>query len=570
MFLRQTYRTELFDKLRPFFRGRQTHFLFLLFLSLLSIGISFATPVFYKLFVDEVIIARKLDLFLVVAAGYVSLFILSTAIAYLRAYIGNRLQNRLLFKIKDRILKNYLSMPFGEYEKRNTSDWKMRIDEDCFTLSGFVDVQIVEYLKSLLTAAIATVLMMWIEWKLALFSILVIPLTFFLDYKLSLREKKLMDTNRINDENWYNRLQTSIQGWKEIKALNLQKREKRMFVRYAHNFAEYFGRWIYFWVLRALIIPRIKDEFLMKFALYFFGGLLVMRKDITIGDLLVFSVYYELLSNSVRAVSSANAELQSHMPIYNRVLEALGSERQPVLGKRYGKPSLSRSSVLTDEALELREVSFSYDGGRSYVIRNFSLSVQKGERVAIVGPSGSGKTTLIKLIAGILEPEAGAVLYSGVDVRQLDPKWYYQKIGFVMQDHLLLNLSIRDNLLLAQASADDRQLDEACKKACIYDFVQSLPEKYDTLIGEKGVKLSGGQRQRLALARLFLRDPDVLIFDEATSALDPYSEKIIHDAIQALGRDKTILIVAHRESSISLCDRVVRIASSFSTRAERL
>jgi ABC-type multidrug transport system fused ATPase/permease subunit len=115
-------------------------------------------------------------------------------------------------------------------------------------------------------------------------------------------------------------------------------------------------------------------------------------------------------------------------------------------------------------------------------------------------------------------------------------------------------------LLLAHESADDRLLDEACKKACIYDFVQSLPEKYDTLIGEKGVKLSGGQRQRLALARLFLRDPDVLIFDEATSALDPYSEKIIHDAIQTLGRDKTILIVSHRESSIALCDRVVRIA----------
>jgi ATP-binding cassette subfamily B protein/subfamily B ATP-binding cassette protein MsbA len=550
---RQTYRAEIIKKLRPFLRGTQKNIVFLVCLSLLSIGFSFATPVFYKLFVDEVIIARKLDMFLVVAAGYLSVFFLSTAVAYLRTYFGNRLQNRLLFKIKDKILRNYLSMPFGEYEKRNTSDLKMRIDEDCFTLSGFVEVQNVDYLKSLITAAIATVLMMWIEWKLALFSILVIPLTFFLDHKLSLREKKLMDTNRINDENWYNRLQTSIQGWKEVKALNLQKREKRNFVRYAHNFAEYFGRWIYYWVLRALIIPRIKDEFLMKFALYFFGGLLVMRKDITIGDLLVFSVYYELLSNSVRTVSSANAELQSHMPIYNRVLEALSSERCSVHGK------LSCTFPKNGE-LELREVSFSYDGGRSYVIRNFSLSVQKGERVAIVGPSGSGKTTLLKLIAGILEPDAGSVRFSGVDVRHLDPKWYYQKIGFVMQEHLLLNLSIRDNLLLAHESADDRLLDEACKKACIYDFVQSLPEKYDTLIGEKGVKLSGGQRQRLALARLFLRDPDVLIFDEATSALDPYSEKIIHDAIQTLGRDKTILIVSHRESSIALCDRVVRIA----------
>ena len=553
MFFRLRYRTEMFKKLRPFLRGAHKNILFLSFLGLLSIGFSFATPVFYKLFVDEVIISRNLDLFLVVAAWYISIFLFSTAIAYLRIYFNNRLQNRLLFKIKDRILRNYLSMPFQEYTKRNAADMKMRVDEDCFTLSNFIDVQNVEYLKSLITAVIATGLMMWIEWKLALFSIIVIPLTFFIDNMLSRREMKLHGTNRTNAESWYNRLQTSISGWKEVRALNLQKRERRIFVRYAHNFAEYFGRWINYWVLRVLIIPKIKDEFLMKFALYFFGGLLVMQKEISIGDLLVFSVYYELLSNSVKTVSSADAELQSNVPIYDRVLEMLNQDCRPT-------PVKPLLPVPTDSELELRNVSFSYDGGRSYIIKNFSMSLKKGDRVAIVGPSGSGKTTLIKLISGILEPDSGVILFSGVDIRLLDPKNYYKKLGFVMQENLLLNLSIRDNLLLAHESADDRMLDEACKKACIYDFIQTLPDKYDTPIGEKGVKLSGGQRQRLVLARLFLRDPDVLIFDEATSALDPYSERIIHDAIEALGRDRTILVVAHRESSIALCDRVIRIA----------
>jgi ATP-binding cassette subfamily B protein/subfamily B ATP-binding cassette protein MsbA len=551
MFIRQLYRVEILKKLSPFVHGAQKNILFLTFLSLLSIGISFATPVFYKLFVDEVIISRNIDMFIVVTAGYLTLFFISTAISYLRIYFGNVVQNRLLFKIKYRIMRNYLSIPFNEYGKRNAGDLKMRIDEDCSALSNFVEVQNVEYIKSLMTSAIAVVLMMWIEWKLALFSILVIPLTFFLDHKISLKEKKLQETNRINSENWYNWLQTSIQGWKEVRALNLQKRERRVFVRYAHNFAEYFGRWIYFWVIRVLIIPKIKDEFLMKFALYFFGGLLVMRKDITIGDLLVFSVYYELLSNSIRAVSSANAELQSNMPLYNRVLDELDPA---------GKPG-QKTYIPVPEAgdLELRNVSFSYDAGRSFVVRNFSLKIKKGERVAIVGPSGSGKTTILKLIAGILEPDSGTILYSGIDIRQLNPKYYYKKFGFVMQENLLLNISIRENLLLANERADDSMLDKACKKACINDFVHSLPEKYDTLIGEKGVKLSGGQRQRLVLARLFLRDADILVFDEATSALDQYSESIIHDAIQALGRDKTILVVAHRESSIALCDRVIRI-----------
>jgi ABC-type multidrug transport system fused ATPase/permease subunit len=551
MFTRQLYRVQVLRKLSPFVRGAQTKILFLAFLGLISIGISFATPVFYKWFVDDVIIARNFDRFVVVAAGYLALYLLSTAIAYIRIYLGNVVQNRLLFRIKHRIMRNYLSLPYREYGKRNAGDLKMRIDEDCSTLSNFVETQNVEYIKSLVTSTIAVALMMWIEWKLALFAVLVIPLTFYLDHRISFHEKKLQEKNRINSENWYNRLQASIQGWKEVRALNLQKREKRVFVHYAHNFAEFFGRWIYYWVVRVLIVPKIKDEFLMKFALYFFGGLLVMRKDMTIGDLLVFSVYYELLSNGIRAVSSANAELQSNMPLYNRVL----NELHPA------DDSGPRRHVSVPEAgdLELKNVSYSYDGGHSFVIRNFSLKIERGERVAIVGPSGSGKTTLLKLIAGMLEPDSGAVLYSGVDIRELHPKAFYARFGFVMQENLLLNMSIRDNLLLAHERADDGMLDEACKKACIHDFIQSLPEKYDTLIGEKGVKLSGGQRQRLVLARLFLRDADVLVFDEATSALDQYSESVIHDAIQSLGRDKTILVVAHRESSIALCDRVVRI-----------
>lgn len=551
MLVKPLYRMQVLRRLGPFVRGSRHTILLLTLLSLASIGISFATPVCYKLFVDEVIIARNPDMFIVVAGGYLALYVCSTAIAYIRTWLGNVVQNRLLFRIKHSILRNYLSLPYGEYEKRNAGDLKLRIDEDCSALSNFVETQHVEYMKSLVTSAVAVVLMTGIEWKLALFALFVIPLTLYFDHRISLREKKLQEKNRINSENWYNRLQTSIQGWREVRALNLQRREKRIFVRYAHNFAEFFGRWIYYWVIRMLIVPRIKDEFLMKFALYFFGGLLVMRQDMTIGDLLVFSVYYELLSNGIRAVSSANAELQSHRPMYDRVLDELGSADRP--SRRLDL------SVPESGDLELRNVSFSYDGGRSYVLRNFSMTVKRGERVAIVGPSGSGKTTLLKLIAGMLEPDSGVILYAGVDIRKLHPKSFYAKFGFVMQENLLLNLSIRDNLLLANERADDGMLDEACRKACIHDFVQSLPEKYDTLIGEKGIRLSGGQRQRLVLARLFLRDADVLVFDEATSALDQYAESIIHDAIRSLGRDKTVLVVAHRESSIALCDRVVRI-----------
>ena len=160
---------------------------------------------------------------------------------------------------------------------------------------------------------------------------------------------------------------------------------------------------------------------------------------------------------------------------------------------------------------------------------------------------------------GMLEPTGGQVLFSGIDLRKIDMAAMHSRIGFIMQENILFNTTIRENLLYGKKDATESELWEACRKACIYDFIAGLPEGLDTVIGEKGIKLSGGQRQRIVLARMFLQEIDIVIFDEATSALDQYSESIVHDAINSISRDKTIIVVAHRESSIRLCDRVVRI-----------
>jgi ABC-type bacteriocin/lantibiotic exporter with double-glycine peptidase domain len=289
----------------------------------------------------------------------------------------------------------------------------------------------------------------------------------------------------------------------------------------------------------------------MKFALYFFGGLLIMRGDITIGKLLVFGMYYNLLSGSIHTVSSTDAELQSNMPFYDRVIQELKTVTKTT--EKQIVPEIANSDVC------IRNINFSYDKSQAPILDNFSLNIKQGERVAIVGQSGAGKTTVLKLITGMLSPNSGQILFSGVDINKINHNFLYRKIGFVLQENLLFNTTIRENLRLACPNADIKMLDDACKKACILDFIYTQPKKYDTVIGEKGIKLSGGQRQRLVLARLFLRNVDILIFDEATSSIDQYSESIIHDAINAIGREKTIIVVAHRESSIALCDRVINL-----------
>ena len=191
------------------------------------------------------------------------------------------------------------------------------------------------------------------------------------------------------------------------------------------------------------------------------------------------------------------------------------------------------------------------------MLKNFSLTIEQGERVGIVGESGRGKTTLLHLMAGMLEPIQGEIRFGNHLLSEVKIQDVHKKIGFVLQESLLFNASIKENMLYGKADATDEEIELACKKAYISDFIQSLQDKYDTVVGEKGIKLSGGQKQRIVLARLFLKDVDVFILDEATSALDQNAESMIQDALSSIGADKTIVIVSHRENSLKLCQRLV-------------
>ena len=345
-------------------------------------------------------------------------------------------------------------------------------------------------------------------------------------------------------------LHASVQGWREIKTLNLQKHEERQFARYIHKYAIFFGTWINFWVARVLVIPKIKEEFLMQFSLYFLGGLFIIRGHFEIGSLLVFMQYYGILSNAVKTVSATDADLLTAAPQSDRMMEEL----YRVYDTNKGVQVLG-----TDNRIDFRNVTFAYPDTASNILENLSFVIHDGERVGLTGKSGAGKTTILKLITGMLHPVKGTVLFSGQDVATLSLDALHRRIGFVMQEHTLFNTSIRKNLHYGKEDATDEELTSACRKAFIYDFIKTLPDGLDTVIGERGIKLSGGQKQRIVLARLFLCDVSVFIFDEATSALDPYSESIIQDAIRSIGKDKTIIIAAHRESSLALCDRVIAL-----------
>ena len=548
MIKRIKYRLRFLRTIIPYAKGVKRFFIINFILSLVALGFSFLTPVFYRIFIEQVVLQGQLNRFLWVLGGYLSICSVNILMGYAKFHGNNRLVNDTVLKIKYKIWGDLFSQEFTEYEKQSIGDTKMKIEDDPNSAAPFASGQTIGYIIAYCTLLGSAFFLFYLDWRLALFSITVIPLAFYFDNWTSKREKVYNEQMRMNDQNMSSWLHASVQGWREVKALNLQRYEKMRFVKFINKHGKLYAKWVHYWTIRVLLLPRIRDDLFMQFGLYFLGGLLIIFGNLKISDLLVFSMYYGMLSGAVRTVSSTDADLQAAMPYIDRLMGQLGKAE-----------AVQHDGEMPDDTniISLSNVSFSYNGSDKMVINNFSLDISKGERLAITGKSGCGKTTLLKLITGMVAPISGNVTFSGVDLKNIDIGAVHKRIGYVMQENLLFNTTIRENLIYGKSNATEDDMIEACKKAYIYDFIDSLPDKLDTIIGERGIKLSGGQRQRIVLARLFLRDVDIFIFDEATNALDQYSENIVHDAIRSISKDKTIIIVAHRESSMQLCDKKI-------------
>lgn len=390
--------------------------------------------------------------------------------------------------------------------------------------------------------------MISVDWRMAFFAIVSIPTTVIIDNLLSKREKKLTSANRLNEKNMVMWLHDSLKGWREIRALGIEQYQEGKYHNFLYNYARYYSKRINYWVARVLVIPRIKDKLIMQFMMYFWGGLRIIHGKMTIGDLLVAVMYYETMALAAKRIATLDADLNVNMVHIEKILrEIRNSAKQSKL------PAFNQSC----KTIECCNVQFSYHNSKENVLDSINLRINSGDRVAIVGKSGCGKTTLLKIITGMVRPTEGEVLINGVDLSTYDVDSFQKHIGFIMQESILFNCSIRENLLYGKENATPDELVDACVKANILDFINGLPSEFDTIIGERGIKLSGGQRQRLILARLYLNTLDVYILDEATSNIDVSNENIILDQLREFAQDKIIIIVTHRRSSVGWCNKII-------------
>lgn len=347
-------------------------------------------------------------------------------------------------------------------------------------------------------------------------------------------------------------------GMRVVRAFGRESGEAGSFVRTNHLMAR--QEILAWWWSRAIDIAW---QALIPFAsvgVLVYGGLRVLDGTLTIGDVMMFTAYLLMLLGPLETLASTATSVQTNLAGFDRVLDLFDEPRE--FERRDGAPLLSLDLARADGRIALEGVSFAYPKNAKgepgpFVLEDIDLDVAAGEVIALVGPSGAGKTTLCNLIARFYDPTRGVVRFDGVDVRTIDPRSFRGLLGVVEQDVFLFDGTVADNIRYARPGASDEDVRDAASAANASEFIDALPKRYGTLVGERGVRLSGGQKQRIAIARALLADPRILILDEATSNLDAESEALIQESLATLMRGRTCFVIAHRLSTVRHADRIV-------------
>jgi ATP-binding cassette subfamily B protein len=394
----------------------------------------------------------------------------------------------------------------------------------------------------------------WVDWRLLLGSLIIIPAVFVSHRTWISRIRPLHREIRQQRQEVDSYATEAFGGMRVVRAFGRSRAETGRFTRGGHLIARQellVWRWSRF-------LEIAWDVFLplASAALLLYGGAEVLAGRLSTGDLMMFMVYLAMLLEPLTVLAESAMQFQNNLAGWDRILDLLGEPRE--------MPSAADARVLDPAhvagAITLRNVSFHYPESRELVLKDIELEVRPGEKVALVGASGAGKTTLCNLVARFYDPVAGSIEIDGVDLRKVEVESYRRLLGIVEQDIFLFDGSVADNIGYAVRHATQAEVERAARAANAHEFIMALPDGYDTIIGERGVRLSGGQRQRLAIARAVLADPRIFILDEATSNLDTESERLIQQSLKVLMRGRTSFVIAHRLSTILDADKIVVLA----------
>jgi ATP-binding cassette subfamily B protein len=529
----------------PFFRR-----LILVFvLSLFGTVLGLLWPLFTKILIDDVLLAKNLHLLLVLSGVMVIATALGYGIGALNRYFYTQVTARILFSLRQHLFAHLQALSLRFHTRAKVGDLLSRLNTDISEVQSVLTDAAFAFVTNVFVLLATVGFLLWLNWQLFLVSLVVVPVQLYGVAKV--RPLMVDETRKVRELNAAisSFLVESLSAVKFIKLFTAEKIQLGKLGILGEQFVRIVTR---FEMLNYLgSTASTATTFLGGALTTLYGGYLVIQGEMTIGGLIAFSTYQSRAFSPLQALLDLYLRLERAGVSLDRIFEFLdlGKEQEERLGEGLRLPDLRGD-------IEFREVTFAYEAGEP-VLREVSFQVPAGERLTILGPSGTGKTTVADLVVRLYEPTSGAVLLDGRDVRQCDLPWLRNQVVVVSHEPVLFHTSLIENLRYANPEASVEEVIAAATAVGLHEFIISLSQGYDTLVGERGARLSAGQKQRIALARAALKKPKILVLDEALSGLDVVSEAEVRQALDTLMAGRTTIVVTHRLSSLRGDDAVI-------------
>lgn len=521
--------------------------------ALTAAGISLVYPLIVRYITQDVLanneINQAIQIIIRMAVLLVGLALLEFGCNFFIAYKGHIMGAKMEFDMRNDIFAHFQKLSFNFYDNQKTGQLMTRITNDLFDITELCHHGPEDIVISIIKFVGAFIILVRINWKLTIILFLFIPMMFIFAYIMKGRMNRAFRKNRERIADINAQIEDNLSGIRVVKSFANEECELEKFETGNRRFVD--SKSHAYWQMATFHSGLSMFTNLINVAVIVGGGLLIALSGLLLSDMLTFMLYVNNIIEPIRKLINFTEQFQNGITGFSRFMEILETDPDIV-----DSPDAKELKNVRGD-ISFEDVSFKYQDTTSEVFRNINLQVPAGEYLALVGSSGVGKTTMCSLIPRFYEVSSGRITIDGQDIRNLTQKSLRKNIGIVQQDVYLFAGTVADNIRYGDLNATMEEVIEAAKNANAHEFIMNLPEGYNTYIGQRGVKLSGGQKQRLSIARVFLKNPPILIFDEATSALDNESEKIVQESLEKLAKNRTTFVIAHRLSTIKNARNII-------------
>mgnify|MGYP001623777475 FL=1 len=485
------------------------------------------------------------------AAGLLIMYVIQSLCKYYVSYQGHMMGAHMERDMRQQLFDHYEKLSFSYYSRNNSGQMMSKLVSDLFDIAEFAHHGPENLFISVVKIAGSFVFLFLINWRLALPLVALVLCMFIFSFRQNQRMQETFMENRrkIGDVN--SSLQDTLAGIRVVQSFAIEEIEREKFKKSNHAFL--ISKKNNYNCMGSFMGWNLFFQGMMYLVTLVFGGYLIARGLMNAGDLAMYALYIGIFISPIQILGELIEMMQKGLAGFRRFLDVMETEPE-IEDAPDARPLENVKGRVCYE-----DVSFHYSDDDTPVLSHVSIEIPAGKSIALVGPSGSGKTTICSLLPRFYDVTGGKITIDGKDVRTLTLKSLRSQIGMVQQDVYLFAGTIRDNIAYGKPGASMDEIIEAAKRANIHDFIRELPDGYDTYVGERGARLSGGQKQRISIARVFLKNPPILILDEATSALDNESERWIQQSLEELSKDRTTITIAHRLSTIRGADEIIVI-----------